>query len=784
MTFPYETVGARLVERGYAALPIMPGTKRPGEFKAGGWMGKYRWREEYTRRLPSRFEVQTWSASEAGVCVVCGPASKNLVAFDIDTDDPHIRAAILAVLPYTEVRKAGAKGETLFFLGTHIEPLTEGGTLSPSWNIGKQRVLDLIGPGRQTVLPPTIHPDTEEPYRWTGTDALEDVDPSELTELPPDIIARMGEALRPFGWSPEREYAPLAGTGGGDPDSPWREVNTRALANLSAWVPALNLYRCKRTATGYEAVAVWRASNGGRRIEVRKLNLKIDAKGINDFGDGPKGYTAIDLVMAALSVDFDTAFKYLDDRVGPQRMVIDMVRKPKPRQAPGKPASAPEPEPASDIAPEPATVASDPESKARTMDDLANCDGVVGDIVKWVTATARRPMPVLALGCAVAVIGTLMGRRVKTPTGGATHLYVVGLGATGSGKNHPLACSKRLMMAAGAGAHIGPGEFVSQQGLSSFMLRSPLALCPQDEFGAFLKRANGRKASGFESGLSKDMRTVWGSGFETYATSEAAGRKSELIHAPALSILGTSTHEEFYESLQGHDISNGFLNRFLVFEAGNRVEDTDPSQDPSEVPASLTAALKEIFQWGEGTLGLARLNDRTMEPKGRLVEWTSDRAKATFKDFSRDMDKEMRNNPDTESFYTRAAEMAVKLATIHAAGRWGPECSVDSDDMEWGRDVALICARRVARCASENMIPEMSHGQVAVKIMDTIKKAGGTAPRAKVMKAVEKAVRSTKNFDDTIGVMIEAGSIKRLGIRPPAGGPEVVSYSYLHDVSA
>jgi hypothetical protein len=78
MTGPYALVGARLVERGYAAIPIMPGTKRPGELRRGEWVGKSNWREEYTRRLPTRWEIQVWSNSAAGVGVVCGPASKGL----------------------------------------------------------------------------------------------------------------------------------------------------------------------------------------------------------------------------------------------------------------------------------------------------------------------------------------------------------------------------------------------------------------------------------------------------------------------------------------------------------------------------------------------------------------------------------------------------------------------------------------------------------------------------------------------------------------------------------
>jgi hypothetical protein len=159
---PYTIAGPPLVERSYAALPVMPGTKAPGHIKRGEWRLMYDWREEYTKRLPSRFELEIWSTYlAAGVCVVCGGLS-HLVGVDVDSDDAGITAAIIGVIPRSTVIKKGAKGSTRFYRAPSIEK-------SKSWDLTdadgqKYRVCDLIGPGRQTVLPPTIHPDTGRPY--------------------------------------------------------------------------------------------------------------------------------------------------------------------------------------------------------------------------------------------------------------------------------------------------------------------------------------------------------------------------------------------------------------------------------------------------------------------------------------------------------------------------------------------------------------------------------------------------------------------------------------------
>src|SRR5262249_55442833 len=98
----------------------------------------------------------------------------------------------------THVRKTGARGETLFYYGPGI-------TQSQSWNIAGKRVVDLIGPGRQTVLPPTIHPDTGAPYRWSGSETLEDLQPHELPTL---RISTKGGArsIMPMWWPTSRRH--------------------------------------------------------------------------------------------------------------------------------------------------------------------------------------------------------------------------------------------------------------------------------------------------------------------------------------------------------------------------------------------------------------------------------------------------------------------------------------------------------------------------------------------------------------------------------------------------
>ena len=62
------------------------------------------------------------------------------------------------------------------------------------------------------------------------------------------------------------------------------------------------------------------------------------------------------------------------------------------------------------------------------------------------------------------------------------------------------------------------------------------------------------------------------------------------LNCPALSIFGASTTEEFHAALQGEQVANGFLNRFLVFGSNARNQEREPESDPHEVPKPLAEA--------------------------------------------------------------------------------------------------------------------------------------------------------------------------------------------------
>ena len=106
--------------------------------------------QRFCGRAPTNIEAEHW-ASLADTAIGIALGFNDIVAVDIDTNDKAIIAALRGCLPYTPAIKRGAKGETLFFRGK---------AAPRSYNIGGRRVCDLLGYGRQSVLPPSVHPDT------------------------------------------------------------------------------------------------------------------------------------------------------------------------------------------------------------------------------------------------------------------------------------------------------------------------------------------------------------------------------------------------------------------------------------------------------------------------------------------------------------------------------------------------------------------------------------------------------------------------------------------------
>lgn len=415
------------------------------------------------------------------------------------------------------------------------------------------------------------------------------------------------------------------------------------------------------------------------------------------------------------------------------------------------------------------------EADGELPEALTRVPGILGEITDWICDTARRPQRALALGAALTILGTACGRHLAGPTNSGTHLYVIGLAPTGAGKDHALQQISEALRAANMPQHIGPSQFISMPAVINFLYRAPLALCAMDEFGSFMKRINGKRASGFEGAISGVLRTAWGTSFRPLTTPEWAGRASETIVAPALSIYGASTPEEFYGALDGADMSNGVLNRLLVIETRSRPEDRDPLRDPFDVPARVSDGIREVYT-RMGPLIAGQLNRPDSRPDVHRMPW-GPRADAAYRALVDSINRRCDGDAMAQAFYARTAEMAVRMATIRAAGIYprGPE--LDEESMQWGAELALWSAKVMARGAMDH-VSESENQSAAQLVRRTIREAG-TITRRDLFRRIRGRIKQ-RDLEEILKALGEAGEIESpVPETPPSGGKAVKKYTFL-----
>lgn len=797
---PFASAAPDLLSRGYTPLPLIPPSaghhkgrgKAPGAYVSGSWRGLDGW-QKYRDEQPAPFHLGMWNrAPDANIGLVLGTQAGpglHVIAIDVDTIDFDAYEQIIGALPRSNMSKRGAKGITLFYKAPKtVKTRCYDDARVPTGQGLPRRLVDLLTgfETRQTVIPPSIHPDTGEAYQWVEGP----VDPAELPEFDEDDLEKLEETLRTLGWDPEAqrssriERKPRDAAAIPDDSDPFSVAKAAALANLSAWVPALDLYSLRPARGGYECVARWRASSTGRALHERKRNLSIQRTGIKDFGTNDT-YSAIDLVMAAQECSEAEALAWLEERLGLAdggSVEIALVSantsrttcedhdlpeplRPKPKTAP---ASADTDTEAASFAlgEAPARVA---EPAPRATHDVAaevplhllQVPGLVGEIADWVVASARRPNRAFAIAAALLVIGTAAGRKVAGPTGSGTHLYVLALADSGSGKDHALNAIATLLSAAGMEKHIGKGEFMSHQALFSDLMQEPLTLCPMDEFGSFLRKINNRNGSGSEKAITGVLRTAWGKSFATMPSPGWATKTSKPIHSPALSLLGAATDKDFYTAIDGADLDNGFLNRFLLVATKTRPPSVEPAVSRHEVPRAISDALATLYNVA-GPLERATMHGQGAGAPILTVGWSTPHVKRAFLAFENRIIERAADQP----MLARVSEMAVRLATIRALGMHGvTEPVLCMDDLEWGMEFATWSAERLIADAAEHMAENQTQRDRA-KIQRLIRAAGRITQRDLVRKTSGLKAREVEE----ITRLLETAELIRI-----EGGPKAAN---------
>ena len=736
--------GARLVTNGYAILPIAPGTKKPGRFQRGTWVDYPEW-NRHAARPTTEVEVATWSSwPDCGVGLVGGAVA----AIDIDiAEDAELALKI-------EKLARDRLGDTpALRIGRAPKRLLVYRTAEPFRGI-KRHPLEVLCLGQQFLAYAT-HPDTGEPYAWPE-EGLADLDISDLPAITADEALGFLEAAQAM--LPE-------------------SLRQRGFAVTPAAHPHLTGHSQTGTLLAIQAALEWLPNAELDYDSWMRIGMAL--KGA--LGDAGQDVFAQWSAQAAKDVPATTLkawTSFKPDRIGAgsiYHLALERGWKPDASLRLDGSMDCAEAHPAAGLL---SQLGGTSKPSKETHDHAAYTlhmpDGLVGDLTAYMLSTARRPQPLLSLGASLCAIGALMGRNYRTESNLRSNLYIVGIADSGSGKNHAREIINEVFFEAGLAHHLGGNKIASGAGLLTALHRQPAILFQIDEFGMFLSAAADRKRSPRHiTEILDNMTELYTAAGGVFLGAEYANRDGSNdrrdINQPCLCVYGTTTPLHFWGALQGANVVDGSLARFLILPSDEDYPDENLAAGIRQSPSALIHGLKTLAAGG----GLQNGNLTGMTPGqttavNPITVPMSDEAKARFKELSGTLTEELRAARGTAftAILARIGENALKLSLIVAVGRDPARPMIDLSAAEWAISFVRHFAAKTMEAIERHVAD--TETEAHLKRLKEIIRAAGAKGITKSEITRSSQWLKARDRDEILLTLIESGDITT-GMRDTGG---------------
>jgi hypothetical protein len=390
----------------------------------------------------------------------------------------------------------------------------------------------------------------------------------------------------------------------------------------------------------------------------------------------------------------------------------------------------------------------------------------VGEIVEWIVGSSTNPSRPLALGPTLGLLGTLVGRHEAGPTGLRTNLYILALAASGYGKDHARKCISALAGESGFESFIGPEGFASDTALRKEIESRQALFCMIDEFGGFVGKIMDKRAGTHQSSIRQMLLSMFTSSGDVYRGSASAAERATPIFNPCLSLYGTSTPHDFWRSMTGVGVADGFLPRWLVLNVpGDPPEDVDPrvSMEPPH----------RLMEWCRALVTHTRRGNLADCMPGRVkareAPWGAGGKEAygDWRAYFRERAKE--SPPELEKLWSRAMEIGLKVAHITALGIDPEAPEVTGDLVSWGAQLARQSAlSSITECQDRLASSDKQAEYLLVK--RAIKEAGADGLAMPALKRAVNGLFDLRRFDDILKQLQESSEVELRICSGPRGG--------------
>lgn len=313
-------------------------------------------------------------------------------------------------------------------------------------------------------------------------------------------------------------------------------------------------------------------------------------------------------------------------------------------------------------------------------DELCTPPGNVGRLARYITETAGKAQPWLAVGASLSAHGAALGRLVRDIDNTRTNMYCVGIGISSAGKDHPLKAVQDVLEVAGCGSMLGGSDMTSDtailQSLEDLPTHSGLIMLI-DEMGLILKAVTkSQNNTQSSANIVPTLMKLYSSATSVYRGKVYAQKKMHVITEPHLCVWGATTPETFFAAVKSDNIRDGFMGRIMPFQTKTfpRYISGRGKPPPSEVVAWFSDCYSRTQ---EATENYVTVGDRQVSvPNITMIEET-DGAKKAREEFALLCEKlvlqahtDTNRNSEAMSLWGKAHENCRKIAlTLAGADR-------------------------------------------------------------------------------------------------------------------
>ncbi len=722
---------------GLCVLPAILEEKRPA---LRGW-------KQFQRRLPTERQVRAWFAEETSVCVLAGTVSGHLEMIDFDhggelfdrwaalvaTEAPALVERLVVERSQSGGRHAiyrcvsAVSGNRKLAQRTVVVPSAEPVTIA-----GKRYVPRLVG-DRYEVTCTLIE------TRGEGGLFLCDPTPGyRLEQGVFDSIPVLDEAERAIlieaacalnETVPPAASAPTAATPAGRPGDDFNERgDVRDVLGRHGWSLVRSgdneYWRRPGKDRGWSATlkdgVLYVFSSNAAPFESDRAYAPFTVYALLDHGG--------DFAAAAAALRAEGYGHINGADVDLSRLLANSAGQAAPRPSSDVPDPGPFPEP------------------------LLAVPGFITEVMNYNLATSFRPQPVLALAGAICLQAVLAARKVRDERGNRTNLYIVGVAASGGGKDHARKVNRNVLFRAGLENLEANEDVASDAGLVTAVESHPGVLFQFDEFGRFLRTIGDPKRAPHLFNVLTALMKLYSSADTVYrGKAYADAKRNKTVDQPCVTVYGTTVPEHFYESLTADALQDGFVARLLVMEGNCHALRQRVPQQP--IPESIVQAAR---WWGGFTPGG---NLQGEHPQPLLVAYTP-AAGQVFDDFAARVEGELERGEReaARSLWTRAEEKACRLALVYACSINPEHPVIEEAAARWACDVCDYVTRRMLFLASQ-WIADGQFDARQKKVVRLIRKAGGEISHSDLYLRTRSL--TPRERQEVIDNLIETGQIER-----------------------